>query len=261
MTTVLKGLTVMNTRACHQQRTLSRLLTERGAKVIEMPLIRVEPVNDLDPSEFYNACQETDIIIFTSVNAVDAVLKLLNAIVDHDFMIASLRYKRIAAVGSKTENALKKLGLEPEIVPERFDAEHLAKAIVNESSSKERILYPKSMRARSTLKDLLEASGRQLTEIPVYNTVEDWEKQKELISVLENNSCDVVTFASPSAVHSFFHQSGRITFTANLMFAVIGRVTEKALLGYVDPSRIITPDTYTIEGLVDAIEEYKNSTG
>ncbi|AOM82335.1 uroporphyrinogen-III synthase [Salisediminibacterium beveridgei] len=261
MTTVLKGLTVMNTRACHQQGTLSRLLMERGATVIEMPLIRVEPVNGLDPSVFYNACQEADVIIFTSVNAVNAVLDLLNPIVDRDFMIASLRYKRIAAVGSKTESALKKLGIEPEIVPARFDAEHLAEAVVNATSVKERILYPKSKRARSTLHDLLKTSGRQLTEVPVYNTVEDWEKQKELISVLENDACDVVTFASPSAVHSFFHQAAQMAFAKNLMFAVIGRVTEEALSGYVDPSRIITPDTYTIEGLVGAIQEYKKSTG
>lgn len=261
MTNGLHGLTIMNTRASHQQDSLSRVLKQAGAAVIELPLIRVEAIKDLDSSAFYDAYQEADIIVFTSANAVDFVMEILDSRGTGCSVRNLLKDKRLASVGRKTQSALHDYGLDPKIIPDRFDAEHLADALINASSVNERILYPRSLKARTILKDRVIASGRQLTDIPVYDTVDETGCQDELIQTLESRSCDIVTFASPSAVHSFFRQTGQIHLPQTLMFGVIGSVTEEALRRYVNQSIIITPESYTTEGLVNALCKFNNTIG
>src|SRR4030042_6586998 len=76
----LFGRRVLVTRAEHQTKELSRLLLERGAMPVEMPVIRISPPvtwKELDKAILN--LKNYDWIIFTSVNAVEMFWKRLQA--------------------------------------------------------------------------------------------------------------------------------------------------------------------------------------
>ena len=109
--------------------------------------------------------------------------------------------------------------------------------------------------------DQLRQAGAVVTDIIAYRTIHDdtpRESDPDVYGLLLEGRIDVVTFASPSAVHSFARIYGSepaADLLKNTVIAVIGPVTAEAMrqLGI---SATIQPSTYTIAALVDAIVAY-----
>src|SRR5688572_5924330 len=90
----LAGKRIVVTRARAQASSLSARLRELGADVIEMPAIRLEP---LDPAPLHHALEKIrdyDWLMFTSQNAVERVWQAMRA---HGLDARSLGHARIAA--------------------------------------------------------------------------------------------------------------------------------------------------------------------
>jgi uroporphyrinogen-III synthase len=104
----LAGRTVVITRPAHRSAALSALLSACGARVVEFPAIRIEPIA-ADAAHGTAVPDDFDWVIYTSANAVSHALGLL----------ATPGRARVAAVGPATARALAAAGIEVAALPEQ----------------------------------------------------------------------------------------------------------------------------------------------
>jgi hydroxymethylbilane synthase len=181
----LAGKRVVVTRPREQSARLAARLERLGAAVSVVPLVTIEPVADaaLDADEAY------DWVVFTSSNAVAAVgERLCGGLVGG---------ARVAAVGPATAAAVRTLGVEPALVPERFSAEALAAALGDLDGS--RVLLPQADIADPRLAAGLRARGATVDAVVAYRTV-PLQPDAEGVQALEE--ADAVLLASGSAARS-----------------------------------------------------------
>jgi hydroxymethylbilane synthase len=240
----LAGQTVVVTRARQQAGELSARLRALGAEVVELPVIEFEPLEF--PLPDWTAC---DWAIFTSANGVE-------------FFFARLQPRpgpRLCAIGPATAEALRRRGLEPELVPEEFVAEGVLAALAEKRMAGRRVLLPRAAEARDVLPDGLRRLGAQVDVLPVYRTVAPAgleQKAQELFSVLRPQW---VTLTSSSTVRHLLAAVPR-QLLAGVRLASIGPVTtrtarEAGLEVTVEATR------YTAEGLAEAMAEWMRRQG
>ena len=243
MTSPLSGKRVLVTRAREQAATFTKLIEEREGISIEIPLISFEPrkLNSLQLSEF-------SWILFTSANGVRFFLKQVTVPKD----------LKIAAVGSKTAKALKRHGIQIDLMPDDFVAEGLISALAKHAKPDEKILLPRGNLGRALLPGQLSELGYDVTDLPIYDTVIPFDSKAALIEVVENRTCDVITFTSSSTVHHFVQLLGANHLKDQLKgitIVVIGPITEKTLRSYGIVPQIV-PEQYTIEGMLESMEDF-----
>lgn len=249
----LKGLTILNTRAQHQAGPLTKALKNNGATVIEIPLIKLQyPDDTTDLDEAISRLQLYDWIVFTSVNSVRFFMAYLEK---KSLSLQIIQQLKIAAVGEKTARNIEKQGYAVRTFPSVYDADHLAEQLVKYVKKHERILYPKSRLSREVLPKVLRENGFQIDDPILYETIFSEDNKETLNELIKKRKIDMITFTSPSTVHSFFRQL-YVNLTkevkSSISFAVIGPVTGDALATY-GVKEMVVPKVYTIEGLVDEI--------
>jgi uroporphyrinogen-III synthase len=157
-----------------------------------VPLIAIEPL--LDGAELRRLVEvgDHDWIVFTSANAVRAVGLLPGRV-----------RARSAAVGPATAGALRELGVEPALVPERFAASEIAGGL--EPLQGARMLLPQSEIAEPLLADELRARGATVDVVEAYRTVPREPSAEELVTL---RSADAILLASGSAARSLAQHGG-----------------------------------------------------
>src|SRR5690625_1842595 len=104
----LKGKTILVTRAKEQARELTSLLEKHEGKVIEIPLIAFEAIeNNERLDQAIERLDDYDWLMFTSINGVNFFMDKYK---EHDQEKNELS-NSIAVVGEKTEAALLKHGI------------------------------------------------------------------------------------------------------------------------------------------------------
>src|SRR2546425_5152964 len=202
----LLGRRIVVTRAREQAADLAEALTTRGAEVVAAPVIRVQPLADLEPLRVaLAAAQRYDWIVFTSQNTVRVVCDRLPA---WGLMPQDVSRAAVAAIGPATAAALARHGVTPDLVPEQFVAEAVvhAMALLGELRGK-RVLLPRAREARDALPDGLRALGAVVDAIPVYETVREPGDGSKLAAQLLAGNIAAVTFTSSSTVRSEEHTS------------------------------------------------------
>lgn len=251
----LFGKTVLVTRAAEQAETFIQLLQEKGAEPLTLPVIQTFPPESWGPID--SALTRLDQYhgaIFTSVNGVKYFLARLK---EKDKDIRDLKGVRIYAIGRKTENTIRKLGIRVDVVPEKFVAESLLESIGKENVEGKRFLLPRAAVAREILPEQLRALGAIVDVAPVYQTLPPKKRNEALEAKLRNDMIDVITFTSSSTVTNFIDLLGNDLppLLKKTTIACIGPVTaktaeEKGLR--VD----IMPAEFTVEALAEAIENH-----
>jgi uroporphyrinogen III methyltransferase/synthase len=135
-------------------------------------------------------------------------------------------------------------------VPPEYVAEAILPGLGNVQG--QRILLPRADIARKTLVDELKAQGAYPDEVAVYCT-QPTEPDRQTLAELEGG-IDIATFTSSSTVRNFFEILGeRAAGTlTGARIACIGPITAATAREYgleVD----VVADTYTIDGLVEAL--------
>jgi uroporphyrinogen III methyltransferase/synthase len=182
----LHGRTIAVTRARAQASVLVGRLRDLGARVVECPTIRVEPIagEPLRGSDY-------DLVCVTSPNAPRLLLDRLGG------DARSLAGCRVAAVGPGTAAALRECGIVADVVAERSVGEGLVEALTPELRGL-RVLVARAEEARDTLPEGLAAAGASVVVVPLYRTVR--EVPRDLESAL---SADAVAFSAASTVRNF----------------------------------------------------------
>ncbi len=155
---MLTGQRVVVTRASHQAAGLCDAFQAAGAKVARLPLIELAPRGDRRALE--RAARDApgfDWLVFTSANAVDALLPLVDRALP-----------RCAAVGPATAAALRRFTVEPALEADRSRAEGLLEVLVPGLDPGTRMLLPQAEDAGPTLAAGLRAAGAMVTVVAAY---------------------------------------------------------------------------------------------
>lgn len=254
----LLGRRIVVTRAREQASEISRLLSQAGAEVLEFPSITIQALEDY--SALDKALAELSSyawLIFTSVNGVHYFWHHLTLSSKDS---RSLGGVKLAAIGSATAEALRKHGIEPDLVPPTYVAEKVAEAILEIEGPRlqgQRILLPRALEARMVLPEMLTNAGAIVDIIPIYKTVAEKNVSPEILDLLSAGKVDCVSFGSSSTVRNFLSLVPKELLQGNRApaLAAIGPITAATLADY-GLRATIKAQQYDIPGMVQAIETY-----
>jgi uroporphyrinogen-III synthase len=261
-TRTLEGRRVIVTRAPEQSKELIERLEELGAEAVLLPLVRfVEPESTTDLDQAIRSLDIFDWLIFTSANAVTFFLARCRALEcwpgDGGPSNAAKNTPKIAVVGSATELALKKEGLQASLVPREFSGAGLARELRG-AAAKKNVLLPRSDRASEELPSLLRKAGAKVTEVIAYRTVGPGSLDHDLIASIRAGQADAVTFFSPSAFREFQNLLGAEALAgwdSRVAFAAVGRVTAEAIRAANLPVAVEAEEA-TTASLIEGLENY-----
>ena len=252
----LAGRRILVTRAEEKGSRFGRLLEERGAEVLQVPLIRLEDPGSWEPLDSALARIATfQHLLFTSANAVDRFFERFR----RQGMAAKLPDAlRITAVGPRTAQAVARWGHGADRVAEVFRAEGILEALTDLEVADREILFPRAQEARELLVEELTRRGARVTVVAVYRNVLVEESRQPLLKALRGGRVDVATFTAASAVRHFVELVGAAEVPAlmrHVTVACLGEVTagEARSLGLIPQ---IIPACSTLEDLADAISEH-----
>jgi uroporphyrinogen III methyltransferase / synthase len=232
------------------------LLEAAGAKVIEAPMIAIEPPASWEPLDRALAqSAQFRWIIFTSVNGVAMVDARL---AHHGRSWSALARAQVAAIGPATAAALAEHGIRVEVVPSEHRAEGLVDRLRTLIRVGDRVLLPRAAEARDVLVRELATLGADVVEVPVYRTREVSASAQMLRRTLATARVDAVTFTSSSTARNFaslFGDAERSQLLDGVTIASIGPITAATARSF-GLSTTIMPARYTIPALAEAITEY-----
>jgi uroporphyrinogen III methyltransferase/synthase len=239
----LRGLEVVVTRAATQAGELSRPLARLGARVVELPTIRIDGPADggaaLDAAvtAAVGTPPHYDWLIVTSANGAAAVLSRLPD-------ARRLAGVRLAAIGPATAAVLAAAHLPADLVPPRFVAESLLEVFPEGPG---RILLARAAVARDVLPDGLRAAGWAVDVVEAYRTATPTPHPEALDAVA---GADVVCFTAPSTFERFLTLVGRDRLPP--VVDCIGPVTADAVRAAgIDVT--VEASVHTVPGLLDAL--------
>jgi uroporphyrinogen III methyltransferase/synthase len=197
---------VVVTRATTQASGLRVALSELGADVLEMPALRVVPLDPEPLREALDRIDEYDWVIFTSQNAVAFLWEALR-VSGRD--ARALAGRKLACVGRATADTLLARGLASDVVPGRYVAEGVLEEMAERDDVRNtRVLYIAAESARDVLPEGLAGLGCRVDVVSVYRTASDGAGAGALRDALTQGRVDAVTFASASAVRGFVEAVG-----------------------------------------------------
>lgn len=202
----LFGRRVVVTRASAQATGLRDALSALGAEVLELPALRVEPLDAAPLAAAVRRLADYRWVVLTSQNAVAILWESLRAA---GLDARALAGARIACVGKSTSDALLARGLAADVVPARFVAEAVLDALAARADVRgARVLYVAAEGARDVLPRGLVALDCTVDVVRAYRTVSDDEGAEALQASLARGEVDVATFASASAVRGYLDAVG-----------------------------------------------------
>jgi len=249
----LAGKRIVVTRAQKQADGLASILHQFGAEVVEAPVIEIRPPDSYEAldSALHNILQY-DWLILTSVNGVEALFSRLAPL---GLNVDSLQHLKIAAIGPVTEVRIQDHGLVVDIVPQRYVAEDVVRAL-RKLTKGEKLLVVRAKVARDVIPEQLRLAGAEVDVVEAYQTVipED-AKERMHLAFRGTNLPDAITFTSSSTVKNFLSVVSGTDVPAKLAkvkFASIGPVTSDTLRECGLPVHV-EADEYTMEGLAQAL--------
>lgn len=189
----LSGCRVLVTR--ERPGELGRLLADRGADVIHVPLIgTTDPPDDgVELAHHLDCLEAFDWVMVTSPAGAERVGTAVRACVDVS----------LAAVGTATAQRLAELAGRPvDLVPATQTAAALASDFNHRATAPQRVLLAQADRAADTLSDAVRAGGHTVTVVTAYSTVL---VEPDIVSVA---GADVLVLASGSAAASWVEALG-----------------------------------------------------
>ena len=195
----LAGKRVTVTRARAQAGTIAGRLRELGAEVVELPLIRIEPLlgeAGVAPTLGRLKAGEFDLLTLTSVNGVEL---LFEALARAGLDARALARVEVAAIGPATVEAIAAHGIHADHVPARPITESLIESLEGVELAGRSALIAGAADMRSTLTEALTTRGATVTRLALYKTVPEPSTRERLEAAI---GVDFLTLASASAARN-----------------------------------------------------------
>jgi len=250
----LLGRRILVTRASEQASALAEALRARGASVVMMPALRIEPLDPAPLAAALARLRDYAHLILTSQNAVRLLWDALRAA---GLDARALQGVTVSAVGPATADALLAVGIAADVRPDRSVAEGLLDALRTHFDLRgARVLYPAAEGARDVLPDGLRRLGATVDVLPIYRSVAtDREGEGAAAAALRARiragALELATFASASAVRGYVAMVGP-ALAAAVPAVSIGPITSDAARR-AGLTVIAEASEATIPGVVDAV--------
>lgn len=251
----LFGRRLLVPRPHHQAVGTAEAIRRRAAEPIILPTIEIGAAPD--PEALRAAARRVsdyDFCLFTSANGVDRFFEALGQM---SLDARAFGRCKVGAIGPKTAEALLPHGIRADLTAAEFVGESLAQAIL-EIGGVRRILIPRARVAREQLPELLRQGGMTVDVVPAYETRPAGSEQKQrLQQLIADNEVDVVMFTSSSTVDSMVEMLGpdAPALLSRVALASIGPITSATAARH-GLEVAVTAETYTVEGLLDALEKH-----
>lgn len=246
---------ILVTRPAARSGRLTGLLQELGAEVLEVPSIRTQ-VRDCGQllSEILSQIDTYQYLVFTSPAGVDCFFELLNRL---ELDVRCIGAVKLAVIGSATGDALKKRGLRPELMPERYNSAALGKLIRESVEEGDKVLLLRSaMGSRELIEEIQAGKQIEVTDAAIYDTIYTCDTQgacdKYIKILLDNGQIDLVMFTSASAVRGFVSMTEGVDYT-KIHAVCIGQMTAGEASAY--GMQVHVAEKETIESMVQAAVE------
>lgn len=229
-------------------------LEDLGGEIFEFPTIKtVEPDDYSDLDNSIERIEHYNWLVFTSAKGVSFFFQRL---IQKDKDVRDLKGIKICAVGKKTADAVKKLGIKVDITPDEFNSEGMIdkfRHICNDFRSL-KILLPRAFEARDVFPDMIRQNGGSIDTPVAYKSIKPDRHGKRLQRFLKEGRITIATFTSAATFRNFLDIMGEdaIDFLRSVVIASIGPVTTKEI----EKSGLkvtIMPKEATISSMVDAI--------
>jgi uroporphyrinogen-III synthase len=236
----------------HQAAELCELLEARGAQVLQVPVLEIQPPADAAPLDAaLRRLADYPWILFTSANAVECTVRRLAELGLPGLAEAAVASK-LCAIGPATAKALEAAGCPVDLVPEEYIAESVVEAFARVPLTGVRVFIPRAAAARDVVRDALRERGAVLDAVEAYRSGVP-ANAAGLVSQLiaDRTSIQWVTFTSGSTVKNFLAVGGA-SILAGARIATIGPATSEVARKHglsVDAEAA----PHTALGLVDAI--------
>ncbi len=226
----LHGQRVIVTRTRQQASSLREGLSDLGADVLELPLIRIAPPSDRHAfAEAVVDAPQYDWLVFSSPNGVARFFQAFFAVYED---IREIGGARIAAVGPGTAAELKKFGLMVDVIPQKAVAEELIAEFDRKADEfggieHSSMLWVHGEQARDYLYKELMKRKAIVDECLAYQTVIESEDPTGMGALIERDGADWITFTSASTVKHWVKLG--LQLPTGCRIASIGPVTTAAL--------------------------------
>ena len=231
----LAGMRILITRPRERSERLASRLRAEGAEVLELPAVRIIPVSQ-ESGEGRRLQKEMDRLssygwlVFTSPAGVRIFLEKM---AEGHRDIRSLAGIRIAVIGSGTAEGLKKSGLYPDYMPERFYSNELGEGLGNMVMPGEKVLILRARRGSKELTEALTRHGVCWKEAILYDTEYTPSSvfSERVCQLAEDGQLSAVTFTSASTVEGFVRWFGESSDAPRFHFIAVcigSRTEEKA---------------------------------
>ena len=222
-----------------------------GITLFNLPMIRTEilPLSDeirmkiLELSQF-------NLVIFTSINGVDAFWKNLDA--------TNVRFPatlKTAVIGAGTALAVKKHHGNPDFINEGKTSTDFAEYLKSEViRNDDKILLVQGNLAPDYLSNELDKLA-DVKRINVYRTVPEENCDMELMTNIRNDRYGLLVFSSPSGFSNFYKFYNGGEEKSPLRILSIGKTTTSAISGICN-AEIITAEKPGTQGLKNEIIRY-----
>jgi uroporphyrinogen III methyltransferase/synthase len=254
----LFGRRLLVPRPEQQAASTAEAIRRRAAEPILLSSIEIGPAPD--PRALREAARrvgEYDFCLFTSANGVERFFEALASVKLDARAFGSCR---VGAIGPKTAQALLPRGIVADLTAKEFVGESLAQAIL-EVGGVRNVLIPRAKVAREELPELLRSGGLSVDVVAAYETRPTGADQRErLHELLRRGELDVILFTSSSTVDALVDLVGEseIGLLSRVTLASIGPITS-ATAARRGLEVAVTAETYTVEGLLDALERHYQS--
>jgi uroporphyrinogen-III synthase len=254
MTLRLKNKLFISTRPKDSSDELANLLCLEGAKVIELPLIKIEAGNiSGEEKNYFARLNQFHWIIFTSPNGIRHFFAILKTLTGSLLLPKDIKY---AVIGTKTADALQNYGYKPSFINPGSAAEEFSISFlqhIKKSNSKPNILLPLGNLARTVIQNHLKDAAH-CTRINIYKTGAPDQLDKNIVQRIIEDRYDMIIMTSPSGIHNFLKTFPNIN-KKNIRMACIGPITyREAIENGINP--LIKAQKSSAEGIVESILNY-----
>jgi uroporphyrinogen-III synthase len=256
----LDGRRVIITRPEEQAGEMEAAVRQLGGIPVSLPMIRIVPVEDTTACDrALRQLERMDMVVFASANAVRFTLDRAAAIGVAQSLWSG---REIYAVGGKTSECARELGLELSGVPGEFSGAALANTLLVRPLQGKRVLFPRGDIGRDEVMRAVAAAGAEVVTVMFYRTVGPGQSAAQgMRQELMGHPLSIVAFASPSAVRHFaelFTQEELVPLRSHIIAAAIGNTTRESLLAMHLPVQILANEA-SGQGLVSSIAQYVQS--